>query len=163
MSFFLSRVFVLFVPFVVFYFVPNVCFFCPVCVFFVPTTGCLFCPVFVFFVPLRFFVPVPQTHNYIPTCPLTKFSELLEPRSEVSNTVQTVHHSAAHHTHSVLYDSPSRAHHMYTADCQQPLSLRSCLNSNTLGVAEGQKANDEARQREAFHNIPGQHRHQDSL
>ena len=30
----------------------------------------------------------------------TKFSELSEPRSEVSNTVQTVHHSAAHHTHT---------------------------------------------------------------
>ena len=45
--------------------------------------------------------------------------------------MQTVHHSAAHHTHSVLHDSPGRAHHMYTADCQQPLSLRSCLNSKT--------------------------------
>ena len=49
--------------------------------------------------------------------------------------MQTVHHSAAHHTHSVLYDSPGRAHHMYTADCQQPLSLRSCLNSKTSVLA----------------------------
>ena len=41
---FLSRLSLVFVLFVCFYFVPFVVFFCPVCVFFVPTAVCFFCP-----------------------------------------------------------------------------------------------------------------------
>ena len=61
------------------------------------------------------------------------FSKLPEPHSEVSNTVQTKWHGASWcgtpHTQRIV-SLTRQSHHTCTTVFQQPLSLRSCLNSN---------------------------------
>ena len=80
-----------------------------------------------------------QTHQHIPTCPFKKFSKVPEPRSEVSNTVQTkvarcitVRHTSQGIA-SLARQSPPHVHHRLPATLVTPfmseLQGKFCLTS----------------------------------